>query len=50
MSGESPGKVGAFIGWQIVKKFMDKKNASLQEMMTYSPKEILKTANYKPSK
>jgi hypothetical protein len=50
MSGESPGKVGAFIGWQIVKKFMDKKNASLQEMMIYSPKEILKTANYKPSK
>lgn len=50
MSGESPGKVGAFIGWQIVRKFMDKKNITLQEMMLYSPKEIFKLANYKPSK
>jgi uncharacterized protein YjaZ len=50
MPGDSPGKVGAYIGWQIVKKFMDKKNISLKELISYSPKEILKIANYKPNK
>ena len=50
MPGDSPGKVGAYIVWQIVKKFMDKKNISLKELISYSPKEILKIANYKPNK
>ncbi len=50
MPGESPGMVGAWVGWQIVKTYQLKANKSLKDLMQTSPKEILKNANYKPTK
>lgn len=50
MPSESPGMVGAWIGWQIVKTYQNKTNASLKDILKTSPKTILKEANYKPSK
>jgi hypothetical protein len=50
MPSESPGNVGSWVGWQIVKAYADKTNKSLKEILTTSPKEILTKANYKPKK
>lgn len=45
----APGNIGAFSGWQIVKKFA-KKNQSLtlQQLMNTDPEIILQQAKYKP--
>jgi len=45
----APGNIGAFSGWQIVKKFA-KKNESLtlQQLMNTDPEIILQQAKYKP--
>jgi hypothetical protein len=45
----SPGNLGQWIGWQIVKKFVAK-NSSLkpEEIMTMDAKQILNEAKYKP--
>jgi hypothetical protein len=50
MPSESPGMVGAWVGWQIVKAYQARENKSLQELIQTSPKEIMKSANYKPKK
>jgi hypothetical protein len=45
----SPGNLGSWIGWQIVKKFAEN-NPALKpgEVMTTTPKQILEEAKYKP--
>jgi len=45
----SPGNLGQWIGWQIVKKFAAK-NPSMKpaELMTMDPRKILDIAKYKP--
>jgi hypothetical protein len=51
MPPESPGKVGSWVGWQIVRKFMKNNQGkiSLDDLMTkYSAKQILSLAAYKP--
>jgi hypothetical protein len=46
---ESPGFIGQFCGWQIVKKWMAKNpNASLEQLMQTNPKTIFEQAKYKP--
>jgi uncharacterized protein YjaZ len=42
--------VGRYIGWQIVRSFMDKKDASLEKLMTLSEEEIFYKSKYKPRK
>jgi hypothetical protein len=45
----SPGNIGAFSGWQIVKKYMEKNpKTSLQELMTKDAREIYSQSKYKP--
>ena len=51
MPPESPGRVGSWVGWQIVRKFMknNRGKVSLDELMNkYTAKQILSQANYKP--
>ena len=44
----SPGFIGQFIGWQIVKKWMEKnKTVSLIELMKKDPKELFEESKYK---
>jgi len=50
MPSESPGMVGAWTGWQIVRSYQSKFNKPLKELLKTSPKEILKNAHYKPEK
>jgi hypothetical protein len=45
----SPGNIGSFAGWQIVKKFMQKNPGySLQQLMSTDAETIFQQAKYKP--
>ncbi|KDN54490.1 gliding motility lipoprotein GldB [Flavobacterium seoulense] len=50
IDNESPGKVGAWIGWQIVRSYMKNNEVSLQQLMHTSAKEIFEKSKYKPKK
>lgn len=47
---ETPGRIGQFIGWQIVRSYMDNNNVSLHEMLNKSTEEIFTNSKYKPKK
>lgn len=48
---ESPGRIGAWIGWQICRKFMNENpKVSLEEFFMMSGQEIFKESKYKPKK
>jgi len=45
----SPGNIGSFSGWQIVKKYMEKNSkTSLKELMKMNAREIYNQSKYKP--
>jgi len=47
---ESPGKIGIWFGWQIVKSYMKNNKVSIQEMMVVDNEEIFNQSKYKPKK
>lgn len=47
---ETPGRVGAWIGWQIVRAFMDNNDVPAQQMFLMDAKEIFQKSKYKPTK
>ncbi len=47
---ESPGKIGAWFGWQIVRAYMQNNEVSLQEMLRTDNAVIFKKSKYKPTK
>ena len=45
----SPGNLGQWVGWQIVKKFVSKnEQLSVSEIMRTTPAVIIEQAKYKP--
>ncbi len=50
LDNESPGRIGRYMGWQIVRAFMDKNSVTLQQLLTLPADEIFKKSNYKPQK
>ena len=48
LDNDSPGQIGKWIGWQIVKSFMDNNDVSLQSLLSMKAQEILKKSKYKP--
>jgi hypothetical protein len=45
----SPGNIGAFVGWQIVKKYMQKNSSTtLQQLMDTAADSIYQQSKYKP--
>ena len=50
LDNASPGRIGRYIGWQIVRSFMEKNEVTLQQMLTLSAEEIFTKSNYKPKK
>jgi len=50
IDNESPGRIGRYMGWQIVRSFMDRNDISPQQLLNISAEEIFKKANYKPQK
>ncbi len=50
LDNESPGRLGRYIGWQIVRAFMEKEQLDLQTMLSLPGEQIFKESNYKPKK
>lgn len=50
IDSESPGRTGAWIGWQIVRSFMKNNNVTLQELFEKEAKELFEQSKYKPRK
>ncbi|NRT13845.1 gliding motility-associated lipoprotein GldB [Flavobacterium sp. 28A] len=50
IDNESPGQVGAWIGWQIVRSYMENNEVSLQQLLELNAKEIFEKSKYKPKK
>lgn len=50
IDNESPGRIGQWIGWQIVRSFMENNEVSLQEMLKTDAKQIFERSKYKPKK
>lgn len=48
--GDSPGRIGVWIGWQIVRSYMRNNDVTLQELIAVSPEDIYKKSKYKPRK
>ncbi len=47
---EAPPKLGQYVGWQIVRQYMDRQEVPLQEMLETDAETIFKKSNYKPKK
>lgn len=50
IDNESPGRVGAWLGWQIVRSYMENNKVSLQQMLKTDAKQIFEQSKYKPKK
>jgi len=47
---ESPGKIGVWLGWSIVRSYMLNNNVTLQQLLQTPAAEIFKKSKYKPKK
>jgi gliding motility-associated lipoprotein GldB len=50
IDNESPGGVGAWLGWQIVRSYMKNNEVSLEQLLHTNAKEIFEKSKYKPKK
>ena len=50
LDNESPGRLGQYMGWQIVRAFMTKNKITLQQLLKLPAEEIFKKSSYKPRK
>ncbi len=50
LDNESPGRIGRYIGWEIVRSFMEKNNVTLQQLLSLPADEVFKRSKYKPNK
>lgn len=51
LDSESPGRLGRYLGWQIVRAFMEKNDdVTLTELLDLPADEIFKKSNYKPKR
>jgi len=48
MPDASPGNIGQWVGWQIVKAYASKTGATLQQVLQADDKKIFEEAKYKP--
>jgi gliding motility-associated lipoprotein GldB len=50
IDNDSPGQIGRWIGWQIVRSFIENNDYTLDEMLKMDAKEIFEKSKYKPKK
>ena len=48
LDAEAPPRLGQFMGWQMVRQFMEKTNSSIEEMIQADAEHIFKESKYKP--
>ncbi len=50
LDNESPGRIGVWMGWQMVKSYMKNNDVSLQQLLDMDEKELFLQSKYKPKK
>lgn len=50
IDNESPGRVGTWIGWQIVRSYMKNNKVSMEEMLNTDAKKLFENSKFKPKK
>jgi gliding motility-associated lipoprotein GldB len=50
IDNDSPGRVGAWLGWQIVRSYMKNNAVSVGQLLKTNEKEIFEKSKYKPKK
>ena len=50
IDNESPGQVGAWIGWQIVRSYAENNEVPLVKLLNMNAKELFEKSKYKPKK
>lgn len=50
IDNESPSKLGRYLGWKIVRAYMNKNDLTLQQLLHVPAEEIFRKSNYKPKK
>lgn len=50
IDADSPGRLGQYIGWQIVRAYMNQNDVSLKDMLIKSTEEIFNNTKFKPRK
>jgi len=50
LDSESPGRIGQFMGWKIVKAYMKENDISLSKMLITNPIDIYNNSKFKPQK
>lgn len=50
IDGKSPGRLGQYMGWQIVRAYMENNDVSLKDMLIKTPEEIFNNSKFKPRK
>jgi len=50
LDSESPGRLGQYIGWQIVRSFMENNDVKLMDMLQMDANTIFNDAKFKPRK
>lgn len=50
LDSESPGKIGQYLGWQIVRSFMKNNDVPFMEMLQMNADEIFNNSKFKPRK
>ena len=50
LDNESPGRIGAYMGWQIVRAYADNSGEDLDVIMRKSAKELFEESKFKPRK
>ena len=50
IDNETPGRVGAWLGWQIVRSYAENNDTKLQDLMKLDAKTIFDKSRYKPAK
>ncbi|PKP12850.1 MAG: gliding motility lipoprotein GldB [Bacteroidetes bacterium HGW-Bacteroidetes-3] len=47
---DSPGRIGVWLGWQIVRSYMKNNDVTLRQLLQSDAEEIFKNSKYKPKK
>ena len=50
IDNESPGMIGRYLGWQIVRSYMKNNKVSAVQLMIKEPEELFKESKFKPAK
>jgi len=50
IDNETPGRTGVWLGWQIVRSFMQNNDVTVQQMLKMDARELFEKSKYKPKK